>query len=120
MFSVANEIPGKNPFLYFLHTSGCIMNGSFKSWFLGVSNGSRSLIFYDGNGTSKTIAWNKIGSSVHCPSSTTNGPATSNYDGEGTYLIFNVGYTLFICDFNSDEKVFHIQHILCTSPIEKK
>jgi len=71
---------------------------------LGGGNGSRALNFGGGNGTSKTIAGSKIGSSVHGPSSTTNGPTTSNYDGEGTYLIFNVGDTLFISDFNSHDK----------------
>ena len=67
MFSVAKEIPGKKPFLYFLHTSSCIMNGSFRSWFLGGANGIRALIFGGGNGTSKTIAGNKFGSYVHGP-----------------------------------------------------
>ena len=81
MFSVAKEIPSKNPFLYFLHTSGCIMNGSFRSWFLGRANGIYTLRFGGGNGTSKNIARNKIDSCIHGPSSTTNGPTTSNYDG---------------------------------------
>ena len=65
MFYAAKEIPGKKPFLYFLHTSGCIMNDSFRPWFLGGDNGSRALSFGGGNGTSKTIAGNKIDSSVH-------------------------------------------------------
>ena len=57
------------------------MNSSFISWFLGGYNGSRKLIIGDGNGTIKAISGNKIGASVHGPSSTTNGPTTSNSDG---------------------------------------
>lgn len=29
----------------------------------------------------------------------------SNFDGKGTYLIFNAGDTLFISDLNSQDKV---------------
>eukprot|EP01018_Ginkgo_biloba_P011574 Gb_01349 [translate_table: standard] len=72
--------------------------------FLGTGNGSRSLSFGGGNGTSKAVAGNKTGPSAHSTSATTNGPMVSNYDGEGTYLIFNVGDTLFISDFNSHDK----------------
>ncbi|GLJ32766.1 hypothetical protein SUGI_0659830 [Cryptomeria japonica] len=71
---------------------------------LGAGNGSRTLSFGGGNGTSKTVAGSKTSSSTHGISSTTNGPTTSNYDGEGTYVIFNVGDTLFISDFNSHDK----------------
>ena len=87
------------------------MNGWFRSWFLGGANGILALRFGGGNGTSKTIVGNTIDSYVHGPPSTTNGPTTSNYDGEGTYLIFNVRDTLLISDLYSHDKVCHLQHI---------
>ncbi|KAL4190678.1 hypothetical protein AMTRI_Chr07g25930 [Amborella trichopoda] len=73
---------------------------------LGGGNGSRALSFVGGNGTSKTVSGNsRIGSLVgHGVSGSTNGPISSNYDGKGTYLIFNVGDTLFVSDFNSQDK----------------
>ncbi|KAI3983376.1 hypothetical protein MKX01_013443 [Papaver californicum] len=72
--------------------------------FLGGSNGSRALSFVGGNGSSKTVAGNGRVSSVGSGTSTSNSSATSNYDGKGTYLIFNVGDTIFISDLNSQDK----------------
>ena len=54
------------------------------------ANGSQELSLGGDNGTSKTIAGSKVGSFAHGHSPTTNAPTTSNYDGEGTYLFFNV------------------------------
>lgn len=70
---------------------------------LGGSNGSRALSFVGGNGTSKTaVGSSKIGSLGGLSSSTS--MVNSNYDGKGTYLIFNVGDTVFISDLNSQDK----------------
>ncbi|KAL5711431.1 hypothetical protein ACHQM5_021888 [Ranunculus cassubicifolius] len=70
---------------------------------LGGSNGSRALSFVGGNGTSKTVVGSsKIGSLGGLSSSS--GLVNSNYDGKGTYLVFNVGDTVFISDLNSQDK----------------
>ncbi|XP_010253628.1 PREDICTED: dystrophia myotonica WD repeat-containing protein-like isoform X2 [Nelumbo nucifera] len=66
-------------------------------------NGSRTLNFVGGNGSSKGVAvTSRIGSLG--ASSTSNSPAASNFDGKGSYLIFNVSDTIFISDFNSPDK----------------
>ncbi|OVA18101.1 WD40 repeat [Macleaya cordata] len=74
------------------------------SKFLGAGNGSRTLSFVGINGPSKAVAGtsSRIGSLGASPSS--NFPAISNFDGKGTYLIFNVGDTIFISDLNSQDK----------------
>ena len=72
---------------------------------LGGSNGSRALSFVGGNGSSKsnggTSRIGSIGSS-----SSSNSLANPNFDGKGTYLIFNVGDAIFISDLNSQDKVY--------------
>ncbi|XP_057955327.1 uncharacterized protein LOC131149169 [Malania oleifera] len=71
--------------------------------FLSGGNGSRALGFVGGNGTSKSVG----GTNRSCPlgvSSSNNSLINSNCDGKGTYLIFNVGDTIFISDFNSQDK----------------
>ncbi|XXG42476.1 hypothetical protein AAC387_Pa01g2748 [Persea americana] len=76
---------------------------------LGGGNGSRALSFVGGGngGAGKSIASSsgRIGggnSFASCASS--NSLSSSNYDAKGTYLIFNAGDTLFISDFNSQDK----------------
>ncbi|ESW34736.1 hypothetical protein PHAVU_001G176500 [Phaseolus vulgaris] len=70
---------------------------------LGGSNGSRALSFVGGNGGSKSNGGNgRIGSIG--ASSTSNSMANPNFDGKGTYLIFNVGDAIFISDLNSQDK----------------
>ncbi|KAF5471794.1 hypothetical protein F2P56_008562 [Juglans regia] len=70
---------------------------------LGGSNGSRALSFVGGNGGSKSISGNgrvgSLGSSI-----SSNSMATTNFDGKGTYLVFNVGDAIFISDLNSQDK----------------
>lgn len=57
-----------------------------------------------GNGGSKSIsASSRLGSLG--VSSSSNSTSTSNFDGRGTYLIFNMGDGLFISDLNSQDKV---------------
>ncbi|KAF1881193.1 hypothetical protein Lal_00023228 [Lupinus albus] len=71
---------------------------------LGGSNGSRALSFVGVNGsTSKTNGGTtRI---VSMGASTSSSPmANSNFDGKGTYLIFNVGDAIFISDLNSQDK----------------
>uniref|UniRef100_A0A5B7AQK9 Uncharacterized protein n=1 Tax=Davidia involucrata TaxID=16924 RepID=A0A5B7AQK9_DAVIN len=71
--------------------------------FLGGGNGGRALSFVGGNGTSKANGGTSRSGSLgglNGASSMVN----SNFDGKGTYLIFNVGDTLYISDFNSQDK----------------
>ncbi|GMN21713.1 hypothetical protein TIFTF001_047313 [Ficus carica] len=70
--------------------------------FLISSNGSRALSFVGGNGGSKSVNASKVGSLG--ASSSTSVSSTSNFDGKGTYLIFNVGDAIFISDLNSQDK----------------
>ena len=71
---------------------------------LGSGNGSRALSFVGGNGGSKSISGtSRVGSLGASSSSSLTG--SSNFDGKGTYLVFNVGDTIFISDLNSQDKV---------------
>lgn len=70
---------------------------------LGGSNGSRALGFVGGNGGSKSVSgYGRVGSLGS--SSSSNSMATTNFDGKGTYIVFNVGDAIFISDFNSHDK----------------
>ncbi|XP_074275949.1 putative catabolite repression protein creC isoform X2 [Silene latifolia] len=69
---------------------------------LGAGNG-RALSFVGGNGGSKYANGSiKNGSVGISSTNSTNG--CSNFDGKGTYLVFNVGDTIFISDLNSQDK----------------
>ena len=71
---------------------------------LGGGNGSRALSFVGGNGSSKSSGGvTKVGSLGN--SYTNSYTPNSNYDGKGSYLIFNVGDAIFISDLNSQDKV---------------
>ncbi|XP_010529743.1 PREDICTED: WD repeat-containing protein 20-like [Tarenaya hassleriana] len=71
---------------------------------LGGGNGSRALSFVGGNGGSKsTITSTRIGGSFSATGSNTS-VTNTNFDGKGTYLVFNVGDAIFICDLNSQDK----------------
>ncbi|KAI5665307.1 hypothetical protein M9H77_24630 [Catharanthus roseus] len=72
--------------------------------FLGGGNGSRALSFVGGNGGSKSISGSngRVGSLG--ASSSSNLMSNSNFDGKGTYLVFNVGDAIFISDLNSQDK----------------
>ncbi|XP_068317645.1 probable catabolite repression protein creC [Pyrus communis] len=70
---------------------------------LGGGNGTRALSFVAGNGGGKSVsASSRVGSLVASSSSTST--STSNFDGKGNYLIFNVGDAIFISDLNSQDK----------------
>ena len=81
------------------------------SKFLGSGNGGRVLSFVGGNGTSKTNG----GASRNGSTGGLNGfnsVVNSNCDGKGTYLIFNVGDTLYISELNSQDKVTYLFHVV--------
>nr|GMC89055.1 WD repeat-containing protein 20-like [Ipomoea batatas] len=71
---------------------------------LGGGNGSKSLNLVGGNGGSKSVssATSRIGSLG--VSNSNNLVGNSNFDGKGTYLVFNVGDAIFISDLNSRDK----------------
>ncbi|XP_057549380.1 uncharacterized protein LOC130827626 [Amaranthus tricolor] len=69
---------------------------------LGAGNG-RALSFVGGNGVSKYASSTSRNGSVGA-SSMSNANLNLNFDGKGTYLIFNVGDTIFISDLNSQDK----------------
>ncbi|KAK4353312.1 hypothetical protein RND71_028830 [Anisodus tanguticus] len=71
--------------------------------FLG-GNGSKTLSFVGGNGGSKSISGmsGRVGS--FGVSSSSNYVGNSNFDGKGTYLVFNVGDAIFVSDLNSRDK----------------
>ncbi|KAJ6864922.1 hypothetical protein NC651_035476 [Populus alba x Populus x berolinensis] len=83
---------------------------------LGASNGSRALSFVGGNGGSKSISSSSSSSSSSRigslgTSCSSNSMINSNFDGKGTYLIFNVGDAIFITDLNSQDKEDPIKSI---------
>ncbi|XP_006594141.1 probable catabolite repression protein creC isoform X1 [Glycine max] len=84
----------------FSATSG-VRSAAVRLW--GGSNGGRSLSFVGGNGTSKNLGGNSRIGSIGA-SSSSNATSNSNFDGKGTYLIFNVGDAIFISDLNSQDK----------------
>lgn len=69
---------------------------------LGGGNG-RALSFVGGNGGSKYGSTSSRNGSLGA-SSVSNSSNNLNFDGKGTYLIFNVGDTIFISDLNSQDK----------------
>ncbi|KAK2658032.1 hypothetical protein Ddye_011084 [Dipteronia dyeriana] len=70
---------------------------------LGTGNGSRALGFVGGNGGSKSLSGSsRIGSLG--ASSSSSSIINTNFDGKGTYIIFNVGDAIFISDLNSQDK----------------
>ncbi|CAE6034338.1 unnamed protein product [Arabidopsis arenosa] len=71
---------------------------------LGGGNGHRALSFVGSNGGTKNVgASSRIGASFAASSSSTSATNT-NFDGRGTYLVFNVGDAIFISDLNSQDK----------------
>jgi hypothetical protein len=72
--------------------------------FLGSGNGgSRSSVFGGSNLTSRMGGGNR-GTSPQVGLGIINGPMASSYDGEGTYIIYNVADTIFVSDYNSSDK----------------
>ena len=76
---------------------------------LGSGNGSKALSFGGSNGAGRAVAGSsRIGGGGGLGTSTGLGGSqgATNYDGKGTYIVFNAADTLFISDLNSQEKVF--------------
>ncbi|KAL6979315.1 hypothetical protein U1Q18_020979 [Sarracenia purpurea var. burkii] len=73
--------------------------------FLGSGNVSRGLSFAGGNGTGTSKA-NGGGSRSGSLGGLngTNSMLNLNFDGKGTFLLFNVGDTLYVSDLNSRDK----------------
>ncbi|WMV52048.1 hypothetical protein MTR67_045433 [Solanum verrucosum] len=71
---------------------------------LGGGNGSKSLSFVGGNGGSKSASGISGRAGSFGGTSSNNSGSIPNFDGKGTYLIFNVGDTIFISDLNSRDK----------------
>lgn len=70
---------------------------------LGGSNGNRALSFVGGNGSSKSNGGaSRIGSIGS--SSLSSSVANPNFDGKGSYLVFNAGDAILISDLNSQDK----------------
>ncbi|KAH6762366.1 Transducin/WD40 repeat-like superfamily protein [Perilla frutescens var. hirtella] len=72
--------------------------------FLGGSNGSRALSFVGGNGGSKPVGSSSTRIGSLGASSSNNVVGNPNFDGKGTYLVFNVGDAIFVSDLNSQDK----------------
>lgn len=85
----------------FSASSGVVRSAAAK--LLGTGNGSRTLGFGGGNGGSKSISGSSRIGSLGASSSSTS-MTNTNFDGKGTYVIFNVGDAIFISDLNSQDK----------------
>ncbi|KAJ6815283.1 putative catabolite repression protein creC [Iris pallida] len=71
--------------------------------FLGAGNGSRALSFVGASGSGKVgSASSRIGTGAAAASASSS--VSGNYDGKGTYLVFNVGDSLFVSDLNTQDK----------------
>nr|POE75673.1 hypothetical protein CFP56_78221 [Quercus suber] len=84
-------------------SGGVVRNAAARLLGVGGGNGSRALSFVGGNGTSKAANGTSRSSSL-AGSNGTHSMLNSNYDGKGTYLIFNVGDSLFVSDLNTHDK----------------
>ncbi|WOL02339.1 WD repeat-containing protein 20 isoform X1 [Canna indica] len=72
---------------------------------LSSGNGNRAFSFVGGNGVSRAVSGNsRIGGSIGAATGSSSSQPLTNFDGKGTYLIFNSADTLFISDLNSQDK----------------
>ncbi|MQL97495.1 hypothetical protein Taro_030183 [Colocasia esculenta] len=91
-------------------TSSSLVSGggvrSAAARLLGGGNGGRALSFVGGNGSGKVASGSsRVGGSLgSLTGGSSSSPSTTNYDGRGSYLIFNAGDMLFISDLNSQDK----------------
>ena len=89
-------------------SSGYSASSGFRSAtarLLGTGNGNRALSFVGGNGGGKNASTSSRISGSFAASSSGTSMTNTNFDGKGTYLVFNVGDAIFICDLNSQDKV---------------
>ena len=76
---------------------------------LGSGNGSKALSFGGGNGANRAVAGSsRLGGGLGTSTNLGGSQGVTNYDGKGTYIVFNAADTLFISDLNSQEKVFSL------------
>ncbi|KAI0528575.1 hypothetical protein KFK09_001117 [Dendrobium nobile] len=99
-------------------SSGVVKSAAARL-FVGV-NGSKAFSFGGSNGGSKTVSGpSRFGGTFGGSAGSGSSPSSANYDGKGTYLIFNAGDSLFISDLNSHNKDpikyihFSISYPLC-------
>ncbi|ESQ45147.1 hypothetical protein EUTSA_v10010255mg [Eutrema salsugineum] len=88
-------------------SSGYSASSGFRSAtarLLGTGNGNRSLSFVGGNGGGKSASTSSRISGSFVASNSSTSMTNTNFDGKGTYLVFNVGDAIFICDLNSQDK----------------
>ncbi|KAH7421391.1 hypothetical protein KP509_13G054800 [Ceratopteris richardii] len=89
-------------------SSGLSASSSMKmvtQKFLGSANGVKNFAFGGGISVSKLpVSYIRFAGGSSLGSSASNGPAISSFDGDGTYMVFNVGDTIFISDYNSHSK----------------
>ncbi|KAL6906144.1 hypothetical protein ACP4OV_003745 [Aristida adscensionis] len=72
---------------------------------LGTGNNSRAHSFAGGNGASRAVSGsNRVGGGPGTSTGLGGSQVPANYDGKGTYIIFNASDTLFISDLNSQDK----------------
>ncbi|KAH0452013.1 hypothetical protein IEQ34_019312 [Dendrobium chrysotoxum] len=83
-------------------SSSSVVKSAAARLFVGV-NGTKTFSYGGTNGGSKVASGtSKFAGTFGAGSSSS--PVAANYDGKGTYLIFNAGDTLFISDLNSSDK----------------
>ncbi|KAF3572358.1 hypothetical protein F2Q69_00061773 [Brassica cretica] len=88
-------------------SSGYSSSSGFRSAtarLLGTGNGNRALSFVGGNGSGKNVSTSSRISGSFAASNSSTSTTNTNFDGKGTYLVFNVGDAIFICDLNSQDK----------------
>ncbi|CAH2064230.1 unnamed protein product [Thlaspi arvense] len=88
-------------------SSGYSASSGFRSAtarLLGTGNGNRALSFVGGNGGGKNVSASSRISGSFAASNSSTSMTNTNFDGKGTYLVFNVGDAVFICDLNSQDK----------------
>ncbi|KAL7095808.1 hypothetical protein ACP275_10G045800 [Erythranthe tilingii] len=85
-----------------LGVSSGVRSAASRLW--SVGNGSRALSFVAGNGGSKPVSGNTTRIGSLGASSSNNVVGNPNFDGKGTYLVFNVGDAIFVSDLNSQDK----------------
>ncbi|WZY88023.1 dystrophia myotonica WD repeat-containing protein isoform X2 [Brassica rapa] len=88
-------------------SSGYSASSGFRSAtarLLGTGNGNRALSFVGGNGSGKNASTSSRISGSFAASNSGTSLTNTNFDGKGTYLVFNVGDAIFICDLNSQDK----------------
>ncbi|CAO2143461.1 unnamed protein product [Urochloa humidicola] len=72
---------------------------------LGTGNGNHRALSFGSNGTSRAVSGSsRIGGGIGASTSASGSQGMANYDGKGTYIIFNTADTLFISDLNSHDK----------------